>query len=432
MDCDIVLVGLNHRTAGVDVRERFALVDFCAPDTWAIPCNGSLNEALILSTCNRVELLATGSGDVAGQLLHDWAAARKADVDELRNYVYIHKNLDAVRHLFTVASSLDSMVLGEPQILGQLKGAYRKAVAAHSVGVILNRLLHKAFSVAKRVRTETAVASSAVSISYAAVELAKRIFGDMHEHSAMLVGAGEMAELAATHLLQAGVREIIVANRTLARGQELAAQFHGRAIPFETLPQYLQDVDIIITSTGSPDPVIRARDIRSVLKVRKNRPMFFIDIAVPRDIDPDVNSLDNVYLYDIDDLKEVVEENLAGRRDEARKAEAIVEEEVGHFSQWTQSLDIQPTIVDIIRRGEHIAQEEVAKTLKRLGITDEETRDALNCMAHAIVSKLNHDPIMFLKSGTMSQDGIAPRISLARRFFNLDTGCTAKNSPGGS
>ena len=403
MDCDIVLVGLNHRTAGVDVRERFALVDFCAPDTWAVPCKGNIN----------------------------WAAARGADVDELRNYVYIHKNLDAVRHLFTVASSLDSMVLGEPQILGQLKGAYRKAVAAHSVGVILNRLLHKAFSVAKRVRTETAVASSAVSISYAAVELAKRIFGDMHEHSAMLVGAGEMAELAATHLLQAGVREIIVANRTLSRGQELAAQFHGRAIPFETLPQYLKDVDIIITSTGSPEPVIRARDIRSVLKVRKNRPMFFIDIAVPRDIDPDVNSLDNVYLYDIDDLKEVVEENLAGRRDEARKAEAIVEEEVGYFSQWTQSLDVQPTIVDIIRRGEHVAQDEVAKTIKRLGVVDDETRNALECMAHAIVSKLNHDPIMFLKNGTMSQDGIAPRISLARRFFNLDTGCTAKNNSGG-
>ncbi len=431
MDCDIVLVGLNHRTAGVDVRERFALVDFCAPDTWAVPCKGNLNESLILSTCNRVELLATGSGEAAEQLLRDWAAARDADVEELRNYVYIHKNLDAVRHLFTVASSLDSMVLGEPQILGQLKGAYRKAVAAHSVGVVLNRLLHKAFSVAKRVRTETAVASSAVSISYAAVELAKRIFGDMHEHSAMLVGAGEMAELAATHLLQAGVREIIVANRTLARGQELASQFHGRAIPFETLPQYLHEVDIIITSTGSPEPVIRARDIRTVLKARKNRPMFFIDIAVPRDIDPDVNSLDNVYLYDIDDLKEVVEENLAGRRDEARKAEAIVEEEVGYFEQWTQSLDVQPTIVDIIRRGEQVAQEEVAKTLKRLGVEDDETRAALECMAHAIVSKLNHDPIMFLKNGTMSQDGIAPRISLARRFFNLDTGCTAKNGSGG-
>ena len=196
---------------------------------------------------------------------------------------------------------------------------------------------------AKRVRTETAVASSAVSISYAAVELAKRIFGEMQHHKAMLVGAGEMAELAATHLLQAGVDEILVANRTFSRGEELARQFNGRALPFESLASHLTEVDIIITSTGSPDPVIRARDIRGVLKARKNRPMFFIDIAVPRDIDPDVNGLDNVYLYDIDDLKEVVEENLATRRDEAQKAAEIVDEEVDIFRQWLCSLDVQPT-----------------------------------------------------------------------------------------
>ena len=310
MDCDIVLVGLNHRTAGVDVRERFALVDFCSRENWALPCDDVIGEAMILSTCNRVELLATGHGDVAGRILERWATARGTDPEELRPYVYIYKNMDAVRHLFSVASSLDSMILGEPQILGQLKSAYRKAAACHATGVILNRLLHKAFSVAKRVRTETAVASSAVSISYAAVELAKRIFGEMQHHKAMLVGAGEMAELAATHLLQAGVDEILVANRTFSRGEELARQFNGRALPFESLASHLTEVDIIITSTGSPDPVIRARDIRGVLKARKNRPMFFIDIAVPRDIDPDVNGLDNVYLYDIDDLKEVVEENL--------------------------------------------------------------------------------------------------------------------------
>ncbi|WP_417292875.1 glutamyl-tRNA reductase, partial [Desulfovibrio porci] len=244
MDCDIFLVGLNHRTAGVDVRERFALVNHCDEEHWALPCVGAVSEAMILSTCNRVELLAAGTGDVSGQVLDCWAKARGAQADELRPYVYIHKNLEAVRHLFSVASSLDSMVLGEPQILGQLKTAYRKAVDSHATGVILNRLLHKAFSVAKRVRTETAVASSAVSISYAAVELAKRIFGDMHSHKALLVGAGEMAELAATHLLQAGIDEILVANRTMARGQELAEQFHGRAIPFEQLAGHLTEVDI--------------------------------------------------------------------------------------------------------------------------------------------------------------------------------------------
>lgn len=424
MDCDIFLVGLNHRTAGVDVRERFALANHCDEEHWALPCTGAVSESVILSTCNRVEILAAGAGDMAEQILCNWAKARGYDVEDLRPYVYVHKNLEAVRHLFSVASSLDSMVLGEPQILGQLKTAYRKAVKSRATGVILNRLLHKAFSVAKRVRTETAVASSAVSISYAAVELAKRIFGDMREHKAMLVGAGEMAELAAMHLLQAGINDILVANRTHVRGQELAKQFNGRAIPFEQMPHYLLDVDIIITSTGSQEPIIRARDIRAALKARKNRPMFFIDIAVPRDIDPDVNGLDNVYLYDIDDLREVVEENLATRRDEAAKAAEIVNEEVAYFSKWLASLDMQPTIVDLLKKSQAIAEEELAKTLKRLGPVDDNTREALEAMARSLVRKLNHDPIMFLKHGGMSQEGNGPRISVMRRIFNLDkTGC---------
>lgn len=424
MDCDIFLVGLNHRTAGVDVRERFALANHCDEENWALPCIGAVSESVILSTCNRVEILAAGTGEVAEQVLRNWAGARGTDVEDLRPYVYVHKNLEAVRHLFSVASSLDSMVLGEPQILGQLKTAYRNAVKSRATGVILNRLLHKAFSVAKRVRTETAVASSAVSISYAAVELAKRIFGDMREHKAMLVGAGEMAELAAMHLLQSGIADILVANRTLVRGQELAKQFNGHAIPFEDLSRHLLDVDIIITSTGSQEPIIRARDIRVALKARKNRPMFFIDIAVPRDIDPDVNGLDNVYLYDIDDLKEVVEENLATRRDEAAKAAEIVNEEVLLFSRWLSSLDMQPTIVDLIKKGQRAAEEELAKTFKRLGPVDDNTREALEAMASALVRKLNHDPIMFLKHGGMSQEGNGPRISTMRRIFNLDkTGC---------
>lgn len=429
MNCDLVLVGLNHRTAGVDVRERFALVNHCSADSWAVPCEGAISEALILSTCNRVELLAAGHGDMSEQMLTDWAHICKAHVEDLRPYVYIYKGVEAVRHLFTVASSLDSMVLGEPQILGQLKTAYRKAAACHTTGLILNRLLHKAFSVAKRVRTETAVASSAVSISYAAVELAKRIFGDMPSHRAMLLGAGEMAELAATHLLQAGIAEILVANRTLARGQELARQFNGRAIAFEAIAAHLVDVDIIIASTGSPEPVIRARDIRSVLKARKNRPMFFIDIAVPRDIDPDVNGLDNVYLYDIDDLKEVVEENLASRRDEAQKAAEIVDNEVEHFEQWVQGLDMQPTIVDMIQRGEHLAEEELARTLKRLGPVSDDVREALDVMARALVRKMNHDPIIFLKEGAGSHEGSASRISLMRRIFNLDSGTCSRAVP---
>ncbi len=433
MNRNIYLIGLNHKTAPVEIRERYALSAHTSTDTWAMPCNNAVGEALILSTCNRVEILVCekiydctqhhGSCEPAiiEQVLEKWAHACGQSAEDLRPYVYIHHNAQAIRHVFTVGASLDSMVLGEPQILGQLKDAYRKSVESKSAGTIVNRLLHKSFSVAKRVRTETAIASSAVSISYAAVELAKRIFGHMQEQKALLIGAGEMAELAATHLLQAGVEHIYVANRTLERGQELAKQFNGSVVPFDELVEHLVDMDIIITSTGSPEAILRAKDLQKILKLRKYKPMFFIDIAVPRDIDPDVNSLENVYLYDIDDLKEVVEENLAGRRDEARKAVNIVDEEVLLFCRWLQSLDVQPTIVDIIQRSERLAADELQRTLKRLGTTDEATKNALEDMTAALIRKLNHAPLSFLKRGTMSEDGPAPRIHMVRRIFDLDS-----------
>ncbi len=430
MHNDIYLMGLNHKSAAVEVRERFALSAHCSPDSWAIPRGQTIGEALILSTCNRVEILACaknyisscvyGQDQIVSDLLNHWAKACGFSGEDLRPYVYVHKNKNAVRHLFTVASSLDSMVVGEPQILGQLKDAYRNAVKSKSTGTIINRLLHKAFSVAKRVRTETAVSSSAVSISYAAVELAKRIFGNMQENRAMLIGAGEMAELSAMHLLQAGIQHIYVANRTLERGKELAKQFNGTAIAFDDLVNHLTDVDIIITSTGSPEPIIRAKDLKPILQKRKYKPMFFIDIAVPRDIDPDVNGLENIYLYDIDDLKEVVEENLAGRRDEALKAAHIVDDEVDLFCYWLRHLDVQPTIVDIIQRADTLAAEELQRTLKRLGPVDDKTREALETMTTALTRKLNHAPIAFLKRGTMSEEGTAPRINIVRRIFDLD------------
>ncbi len=417
----IHLIGLNHRGAGVEVRERYALADRCSPEAWILPHGNGIEESFILSTCNRVEVLTAGTAAEPERIvLECWAGAGGRSAAELASYVYIHQDVDAVRHLFTVASSLDSLVLGEPQILGQLKEAYRRASAGKKTGPILNRLLHKAFSTAKRVRTETALDAGAVSISYAAVELAKRIFGDMAGHSALLVGAGEMAELAAMHLLQAGVRRILVANRTYANGLELARRFGGEAVPFESLFSHLEDTDIIITSTGSPEAVIRASDIKGVIKRRRHRPMFFIDIAVPRDVDPDVNSLDNVYLYDIDDLKEVVEENLAGRRDEAAKARLIVEEEMGVFMRWLEMLDTQPTVVDLVRRGERIVREEMARTLRRLGPVDDNTREALEAMASAVARKLNHDPIHFLKNGGMENEASLERIHLARRMFRLD------------
>lgn len=422
MNRTIFLVGLNHRTAGVEIREKYALTDL-EDFEQSVLANCPVRECVALSTCNRVEILCVGKKGVnnAGKdILAHWAGACGGDVEVLTQNTYNFKNMEAVQHLFTVASSLDSMVMGEPQILGQLKDAFRSAVDRNTTSVILNRLFHKSFSVAKRVRTETAVASSAVSISFAAVELARKIFGDLKGTTAMLIGAGEMAELAAMHLLSNGAEELIIANRTLSRAKELAKSMGGAPIAFESFADHLAEVDIVISSTGAPSAVIHARDIRNVLKARKHKPMFFIDIAVPRDIDPDVNNLDNVYLYDIDDLKEVVEENMAQRQDEALKAKQLVLEETGHFENWLKSLELQPTIVDLRSRSEALALRELQKTLKRLGPVDGETRDALETLVKSVAGKMLHDPICFLRRRT-TEDGSSERaIDTARKIFNLD------------
>ncbi|MFW6235470.1 MAG: glutamyl-tRNA reductase [Desulfovibrionales bacterium] len=423
MDQEIVLVGLNHRTADVEVREKFAVTS-CAPVIEGLVRNsGHIQEALVLSTCNRVEFLVVGDKDVdlAEEVLSFWSELSDHPKELVRPHIYVHKGLDAVAHMFTVASSLDSMILGEPQILGQLKDAYRQAVKSGSARVIVNRILHKSFSVAKRVRTETGVSASAVSVSYAAVELAKHIFGDLSQQKAMLVGAGEMAELAAMHLLGSGVSEIVVANRTYERGLELAEKFAGRAIPFDTLFERLHEADIVITSTGALEPVVRLRDMKPVLKRRKNRPMFFIDIAVPRDIDPDVNRLDNVYLYDIDDLKEVIEENLAQRQEEALKGLEIVKEEVEKFEQWLRALDLHPTIKDLLSKAETIARRELRKSYRNLGEHDTpEVRAVLETLALSLSRKLSHEPIDFLKRKTQEEGSAKQYVHLARRIFNLD------------
>jgi glutamyl-tRNA reductase len=423
MNQEIYLVGLNHKTAGVDIRERFALADCDPAASGLVSDAGTVSEVMILSTCNRVEFLVVGSSDtdMRATILRFWADQCGQPKSDLENHTYCHVGLDAVNHLFTVASSLDSMILGEPQILGQLKTAYRNAVEKGVAKVIVNRLLHKAFSVAKRVRTETAIASSAVSISYAAVELARKIFTDLTNHRALLIGAGEMAELAATHLLSAGVRDITVVNRTLAKGQELAKQFKGRAVPFEELPQALLETDIVISSTGSPTAIIRAKDMKEVLRKRRNRPIFFIDIAVPRDIDPDINGLDNVYLYDIDDLKEVVEENLAGRQQEAQKARGIVVEEVGAFMRWRDGLELQPTIVALLEQGEYIARKELRKSIRQLGPNpDPQMVAILERLAKSLCHKIYHEPISYLKRRSLEEGSAQRFIHNARRMFNLD------------
>jgi len=422
MEQQIYLFGLNHKTAGVEVREAFALGERPKLGELLVHGEARVREALVLSTCNRVEVLVVDpvGRDPKAAVLAAWADQCGQDPALLAPHLYAHQGMAAVDHLFCVASGLDSLVLGEPQILGQLKAAYRHAVAGRTAGVIINRLCHKAFSVAKKVRTATGIGASAVSISYAAVELAKRIFGEMAGKKAMLVGAGEMAELAAMHLLTSGVSEILVANRTYARAEELAGRFKGRAVAFEEFVSRLHEVDIVISSTGAPHVVIRAKDVRAVLKARRHKPMFFIDIAVPRDIDPDINSLDNVYLYDIDDLQEVVEENLAQRREEAARARDIIGLQVERFGEWVKSLDVKPTIVDLLDVGAGLARQELQKTLRRLGPdVPEETRAALETMALSISRKMLHEPIAFLKRRAKEEHG-ERFVDLTRRMYNLD------------
>ncbi len=413
----IILIGMNHNTATVEIREKFSLAPFCKPEEEVFKkhFNDICSELFIVSTCNRVELLAmTTSLSGKEDLIARWAEIKGQKPQELEAHVFVHTDESAIQHLFEVASSLDSLVLGEPQILGQLKQAYKQCVEAKSVNTITTRLLHKAFSVAKRVRTETSLASSAVSISYAAVELAKRIFDTISEHKALIIGAGEMAELAALHLKQAGVENMYVANRTLANAEELAAKISGIAIPFDEIKTYLPQVDIIISSTGASHTILCAEDIKPVLKIRKNKAMFFIDIAMPRDIDPDVNTLDNVYLYDIDDLKEVVEENMAFRRAEAEKAHHIVKEETVDFKKWVQSLECQPTIIALNKKTEDMIRSSVDKALSKYELPDE-IRNELELMVQSLTRKVNHAPLTYLKQ----HHSLDTSISNIKKIFSI-------------
>lgn len=421
MDRSIYLIGLNHCSAELAVRECFALPDNERLPEWGLVSDEAVSEMMTLSTCNRVEILAVGKAeDIPQRITRHWAARCSQEAEALAPHVYVHKDQKAVRHVFTVAAGLDSLVLGEPQILGQLKTAYKKAVEDNTAKVILNRLMHKAFMTAKRVRTETGVASSAVSVSYAAVELAKRIFGDLRDKKVLLIGAGKMGELAATHLCSGQGAKIAVTNRTFARAEALAERFQGEALPFDELEQHLAAVDIVISSTGAAEPVISAQTMRAVMRRRKNKPVFLIDIAVPRDVEPDVNKLDNVYLYNIDDLGAVVESNRAARKEEAVKAGLIVAEEAERFQTWLHSLYLQPTIADLVQRSERIAKTELDRTLRRIGPVTPEVESALESMLTAVVKKLNHDPISFLQRRVAEKEAGPRYLDVARRLFNLD------------
>ena len=425
----IVLLGVNHKTTPLAVREKLALSAGYEEPLQLLGQVQELREYYLLSTCNRVEVLFT-CRDVerAQQRVLELLFGQAVTAEELERYVYRYVNDAAVEHLFLVAASLDSMIVGEAQILGQLKEAYRHATKIGSSGFILNKVLHKSFSVAKRVRTETRIGANAVSISYAAVELARKIFGDLAGKKVMLVGAGEMAELAAEHLVGQGVAEVVVANRTLQRAVNLARCYNGRAVSLEELLDQLQHVDIIISSTGSPDLILHKEDVRPVMRERRNRPLFFIDIAVPRDLDPAINDLDNVYLYDIDDLHNVVEMNKSERDKEAVRAQRIVAEERLKFGKWLANMESTPTIVQLRSVIEGHVRSEVEKTLGRFEGMDEQTRQGLEKMVAAITGKIAYPSLQYLK-GDNHCVSLHDRIKTIRELYQLDNGANGQETP---
>ncbi len=419
----IVNIGMNHETAPVELREMVAFGEHNINEVMnAIKSIKDIIESIVLSTCNRTEILFTTDKEKEAkesviELVSHFSGIKR---QELAPTLYTYDDQEAIRHIFRVGASLDSMIVGEPQILGQVKEAYRVAVEHKSSSVILNRLMHKTFSLAKKIRTETDISGTPVSISFAAVELGKKIFGDLHGKKGLLIGAGEVAELAAKYLLNNRIGKILVTNRTFSRAVELADQFHGKAISFDEIDDQLLHVDIVITSTASPEPIISFNQVKRTMKGRKNRPLFFIDIAVPRNVEPDVNGIDNVYVYNIDDLKGIVGLNINKRKGEAVKAERMVDEEVIRFSEWLKTLDIVPTIVALQDKCEKICRTELKKTLSNLGnLTPEKKKDVEN-LTLSITRKILNDPIVFLKrKGERSSRNLY--LDVARKLFNLDS-----------
>jgi len=412
------LIGVNHTTAPLDVRERLAIAESRLPEACRqLAAHPGIEEALILSTCNRVEMIThtvNGAADLRGFLREHFHLG----AEELNSHVYEFRDRDAVRHVFRVASSLDSMVVGEAQILGQVKEAYATARSVGAVRSQLEQLLTRAFAVAKRVRSETAVGSSSVSIASVAVELAKKIFGTLQGKSVFIVGAGKMSELAARHLMAHGCSAIFVSNRTFDRAAGLAHKFGGEAIKFDDLYNTCDRADIVITSTGSPVAIFRREHGEQFLARRKNRPMFFIDIAVPRDVSPEMAKLDGIFVYDIDDLQQAVIGHVADRRKEAELAEAIIASEVERFEARLHTLDVVPTIVSLQDHLETIRQAEIDRVRGRLGPMTPEQEMAVEALTRGIINKVMHTPVTTLKTAAREAE-VTTLVEVVRRLFNL-------------
>jgi glutamyl-tRNA reductase len=416
----VLVAGLNHNTADIEVREKVAFNGSKLQEGLVELKNlPHVDEVVILSTCNRMELYAgVKDTEKASESIKTFISGfHNIDRALLDKAIYVYDDVDAVRHIFRVASSLDSMVIGEPQILGQLKEAFEFALEKKTTGILLNKLMKKAISVAKRVRRETRIAENAVSISFAAVELAKKIFTDLSAKVFMLLGAGEMAELAAKHLMSNGVKEVIVANRRYERACELAKEFSGRPVALDNFLREMVHSDIVICSTGAPNYIVVKEQMQKVMKERKQRQVFIIDISVPRNIDPKINDLDNVYLYNIDDLQGIVDTNMFERQKEAEKAERIIEEEIEPFFQWLSSLDSVPTIVALREKMEKIKNDEIEKLLNRFPDLDEKQRKAIEHMASSIVNKLIHPPTIALKKDSEDRDLI---VAIIKKLYEID------------
>jgi glutamyl-tRNA reductase len=417
----LFVAGLSHRNAPVELRERLAIEEDKLREVLSdLQATSVVPEVVVLSTCNRVEVygVAEAPGEARALVFRHLCRQRGVELGLVEDALYTHLESDAVRHAFRVAASLDSMMIGEPQILGQVKDAFALAQACETVGPQLHTLFSQAFSVAKRVRTETEIARHAVSVSFAAVELAKKIFAGLSGRAVLLVGAGKMSELAAKHLVEQGAFPIYVANRTWSRAQDLARSLSGTPVQWEELQTALGSVDIVVTSTGATQPVISQSMVARIMHGRRGRPLFFIDIAVPRDVEPGVDRLDDVYRYDIDDLKQVVDANLRERAREAQRAETLVEREVGKFLVRQGDVEVIPTIVSLRARLEEIRLAEVKRTLARLPDASPEQRAAIEALSTGIVNKILHAPITKLRES--SRAGVSRTVlELVHELFGL-------------
>ena len=420
----LFVTGLNHRTAPVEVRERLAFAEAALPEALqGLKGRPGLLEGMILSTCNRVEITVTADeqADAEAAVEHFIAESRAVERAWVSPYLYRHDGPDAIRHLFRVASSLDSMVVGEPQILGQLKNAYTLAKECGAISGFLDLVLTRAFNVAKRVRSETDIGQSAVSVSYAAIELAREIFGSLSGKRVLVVGAGKMSESAARHLRRAGVSEILVTNRTRSRAESMAEEFGGRVVDYEKFHMALTDVDIVIASSGAPNYIITKDEMKGVASKRRNRPMFLIDIAVPRNIEPAVNEIESVFLYDIDDLDKIVDTNLKGRLEVAVAAEDIIREEVERMVIRLKTREVTPTIVSLQEQLEMVRSGEIERLRGKLGALTPQQEDAIQAITRGIINKIAHGPITELRRQAADPGGIH-LVSTIRKLFRLGEG----------